>query len=243
MLFALLYISETMQSMSPNKPRIVHTVTTSSELNTSCISIGYYESLLEANHEPRVGPPSYVPQGYALQCINLHVYGPNIPEEHAVSFYYFKDDQEFQSKFLPKIQKGIETDPMYADWFSEYYDAGGIVITRSTEYIEEDDPRYNDKIKHFEIERGTGDPQNECPLHEFARGECEIKAEYPPVPLANGNPTVPTFVQQHGTRVDGMVMYMDHNWLVYVIGGQDPDELFKIAESIPQSDRTTTLTN
>lgn len=144
-----------------------------------------------------------------MQCINLNVYGPNIPEDHAVSFYYFKDDQGFRSKFLPEIENGIETHPMYAEWFSEFYKEGGIVITKSTEYIEEYDPRYTDKIKHFEIERGTGDPQNECPLSEFTPGECEIDAEYPLVLLANGNPIGPTFVQQRGTRVDGMVMYLD----------------------------------
>jgi len=194
-----------------------------------------YKSLFDISKGPIVGLPTYVPQGYSLQCISVS--GANPSEEDAVSFYYFKDDKEFQSRFLPKIEYENETDsyPMYAKWFPEFYNAGGIVITRSIEYIDEHDPRYNDKLKHFEIERATGDPRNNCALIEYTRGDCtvDLQGVYPPVELANGNPIHPTFVQQSGDRTDGMLMYMDHNWLVYLIGNNDP-ELFKMAETIHQ---------
>lgn len=239
-LFALLYVSGSTQSISPNEPRIVQTES-NSNLSSSCISVDHYESLFETD-APMLGLPSYLPNGYALQCINVS--GPNPSEEDAVSFYYFKDDSEFQSKFLPKIERNeTEYHPMYAKWISEYYDAGGIVITRSLEYIEEDDPRYNDKLKHAEIERAIGDPLNECSLPEFTRGNCEPPAvENPPIKFADGNPVVLTngIDRNSGNSVNSLLMYLDHNWLVWIVGPSDSDELFSIAESIHQKGGTET---
>lgn len=245
-LFALLYVSQYTQSISPNRPRVVHTNIDDSSLSSSCLSLEYYESLFDTKKGPVVGLPSYVPQGYALQCINVS--GPIVSEEDFVSFYYSKKDQEFKSKILPKIEKEPAGHPMYdTSWFPEFYDLGGIVITRSIEYIDESDPRYNDKVKHFEIERAMSDPLSDCSLPGFANGSCELldcsatdysngtcdlQGDFPPTELVNGNPLTQTFVEERGSRVEGVLMYMDRNWLVYIIGSPATEELVKIAETI-----------
>ena|GEM_PF-6708404 len=243
-LFALLYFSETTQSLSPNSPRIVHTISNNSNLSSLCLSIQNYESLFESGNGPMFGLPTYIPQGYALQCINVS--GTDLSEDDRVSFYYFNDNQEFQSRFLPKIENGTIGHPMYEKEFPKFSDAGGIVITRSVEAIAQDDPRYNDKLKHIQIERAVADPRNDCSLPAYTRGECDVDLErdYPPIEFANGNPIVPTLSQQsEDGRFDGLLMFMDYNWLVSIVGTPDSDELFKMAETIHQISTTETGTS
>lgn len=234
-LFGLLYTSESTRLIPPNKPRII-TFVDGSNLNTSCISFEHYGSLFGTKGQI-VGLPSYVPQGYALQCIRVG--GPNPAEEDSVAFYYYKDDKEFQSRFLPKIEKEAESYPFASTWTAEFNQAGGILVFRSIEYIEPDDPRYNDKVKHVEIERATGDPRNQCPLPEYTHGNCnvDLQGDYPPIKFANGNPIGSTFgYDQSRNRVNGLLMYMDHNWLVYILG-TNSDELFKMSKTINEIDK------
>jgi hypothetical protein len=243
-LFALLYFSETTQSLSPNNPKIVHAVSSDSSLSSLCLSVQNYESLFESDNGPMLTLPSYLPQGYTLQCINVS--GSDLSEDDRVSFYYFKDDQEFQTRFLPRIENGTIGHPMYEKEFPKFSDAGGIVITRSVEAIAQDDPRYNDKLKHIQVERAVADPRNDCSLPAYTRGECDVDLErdYPPIEFANGNPIVPTLSQQsEDGRFDGLLMFMDYNWLVSIIGTPDSDELFKMAETIHQISTTETGTS
>ncbi len=224
-LFALLYISESTQSISPNKPRIVHVV--NSNLSSSCLSVEHYESLFSTKG-PIFGLPSYVPQGYALQCINVS--GPNPSDEDAVSLYYFKDDKEFQSRFLPKIEKETNGRAIYAKWISEFYDAGGILVYRGIEYFGQDDPRYNDKLKHAEYERTMNfDGGSEHPLMKFADGNPVLISEF-------GQ-------DQSGKDVNWLFLYMDNNWFIRIIGTSDSDELFKMAETIHETSKTETHVN
>src|SRR5574341_236870 len=229
-LFGLLSISDATETVSPNSPRIVPSPAGPS-LSLSCLGPEQYETLSGTNGV-MLGLPSYVPEGYSLECINMR--GPTLPDLSSVSLYYYKDDEDFRSRFLPKIEEGTEN-PLTAKWTSEFTEAGGILIFQSVEYIEENDPRYNDKVKHFEIDKALGDPLNECPINVFINANCEFQAEYPPIEFANGNPIAPTFTIHDGGKMNGLLMYMDNNWLVYIFGIVESDELFKIAETIRQS--------